>query len=76
MKKDTADANKNSITYKMMWELSHFGGSKYIGVEVDAPIQGLGNATYNKFILNSDMELVKAVLGEPNWDLDSINCGD
>ncbi len=38
MKKDTADANRNSITYKMMWELSHFGGSKFIGVEVDAPI--------------------------------------
>lgn len=76
-KRNTSNANKNSIVYKFLFELSNFGGSKYIGVEVDAPIQGLGNASYNRFILNADLNLVKAVLGEASWNLsERLNCGD
>jgi hypothetical protein len=77
-KRDPSKANVNHICYKLVFSLSHFGGKKYIGVELDAPIQGLGNASYKKMILNSDLDLVKKILGETKWDLSSekINCGD
>lgn len=35
---DTTRATLNQIVYKMIWEVSHYGGKKYIGVEVDSPI--------------------------------------
>lgn len=51
-------------------------GSKYIGVLVDSSIQGLGSAKYEKFILNSDLDLVLEIVGLEKSDLTSFNCGD
>ena len=75
--KDTSDAKKNSIVYKFVFEASHFGGSKYIGVEVDTSIEGMGNAKYNRFILHRKLETVKAVLGIGDVDTtNNYSCGD
>lgn len=67
----------NSIVYKFIWEISHYGGKKYIGVEVDSPIQGLANATYNKFIIHVDPKMVQKILKIDDANVDyGINCGD
>ena len=61
----------------MIFEVSHFGGSKYIGVEVDSPIQGLGNAKYNRFILHADRDMVEDIIGmEEGKCHENLNCGD
>ena len=74
---DTTRATLNSIVYKLMWEVSHYGGKKYIGVEVDSPIQGLANATYNRFIIHHDASLVQKILKIDDANVNcGINCGD
>lgn len=61
----------------MIWEIEHYGGKKYVGVEVDSPIQGLGNATYNRFIVHSDLKLVQKILKMKDENVNcDINCGD
>ncbi|MCP4521443.1 MAG: hypothetical protein GY827_07090 [Cytophagales bacterium] len=75
--KNTAKASSNSVLYRFIFELSHYGGSKYIGVEVDTPISGLANASYNRFILHKDLKLVKEVLGVPGLVCEPrLTCGD
>lgn len=75
-KKDTTNAAYNSIKYRLVFELSNYLGSKYIGVLVDSSIQGLGSAKYEKFILNSNLDLVLEIVGLSKSDLESFNCGD
>jgi len=58
-KRDDSKSNHNEICYKIIFEAHANGKNKYIGIDVNAPIQGLGNASYNRFIINSDLELVK-----------------
>lgn len=61
----------------MVWEIEHYGGKRYIGVEVDSPIQGLGNATYNRVIVHGDINMVKNLLKMKDENLNcGINCGD
>jgi len=71
------EANKNIICYKMIFELNNPNGSKYVGVEVDSPIQGLGNATYKRMIIHNDLQMVKSILKETDWVLTKpVQCGD
>lgn len=75
-KKDTEKAAFNSIKYHLVFNVSNYSGSKYIGVVVDSPIQGLGSAKYEKFIFNKNLELVLEIVGLSRSDLNNYNCGD
>ncbi len=75
--KNTSKSAANSIIYRFIFELSNYGGSKYVGVEVDSSNTGLGNAQYNRFILHRDLEVVKKTLGVPGLVCEpALTCGD
>ncbi len=77
LKRLAEESKKNHICYKMVFKLENPKGHKYIGIEVDAPIQGLGNATYKRMIIHKDLIMVKKILKETNWDLTkALQCGD
>lgn len=76
-KKDVEEAAFNSIKYHMVFETSNYSGSKFIGVLVDSPIQGIGSAKYEKFIYNGDLDLVLEIVGLSRKDIHpNMNCGD
>lgn len=75
-KTNTQGAANNSIDYHLLFELSNYFGSKYIGVLVNSPIQGFGSAKYKKFILNSNLDLVLEIIGLSRSDVSEKNCGD
>lgn len=50
--------------------------TKYIGVLVDSPIQGIGSAKYEKLILNQNLDLVLEIIGLSRNDIQEIHCGD
>lgn len=66
----------NVVKYSLVFELSNFFGSKYIGVLVDSPIQGFGSAKYEKVIFNSSLDLVLEILGMNRGQIQEKNCGD
>lgn len=68
-KKDTEKAAFNSIKYHIVFETSNYSSTKYIGLIVDSPIQGLGSAKYEKFVLNHDLDLVLEIVGLDRNDL-------
>ena len=75
-KKNTQGAAYNSINYHIIFEMSNYFGSKYIGLIVDSPIQGYGSAKYLKFIMNSNLELVLEITGFTREEIKDYNCGD
>lgn len=75
-KKNTEGAAYNSINYHILFEMSNYFGSKYIGLVVDSPIQGFGSAKYLKFILNTNLDLVLEVSGFSRSEIKDYNCGD
>lgn len=75
-KKDTEEAAFNSIKYHIVFETSNYSSTKYIGVLVDSPIQGLGSAKYEKLILNHNLDLVLEIIGLSRNDIQEFNCGD
>lgn len=75
-KKITEGAAYNSIDYILLFQLENYFGSKYIGVVVNSPIQGFGSAKYNKFILNSNLNLVLEVIGLNRNEIKETTCGD
>ena len=42
--KNSSKSSSNSVIYRFIWELSNYGSAKYIGIEVDSSIAGMGNA--------------------------------
>ncbi len=75
--KNTSKAASNSVLYRLIFKLSNYNNTKYIGVELDSGIQGLANAQYNRVILHQDLDLVKKVLGvEKLACKPQLVCGD
>lgn len=75
--KNTTKAPANSVLYRFIFELSNYGGAKYVGVEVDSSNAGMASAQYNRFILHRDLEVVKKTLGVPGLVCrPTLTCGD
>lgn len=75
-KKNNSKAAFNSIKYQLVFEVSNYSGSKFIGVVVDSSIQGLGSAKYEKLIFNKNLDLVLEIVGLSRTDVNDFNCGD
>jgi hypothetical protein len=60
----------------LIFELSNYSGSKYIGIQVDSPINGLANAKYQRFLLHKDLDVILGIMGLGKSDLNEYNCGD
>lgn len=64
------------VRYSIVFELTNYLGSKYIGLVVDSPIQGFGSAKYEKLIFNNNLDLVLEIIGLSRNQIRDYNCGD
>ena len=62
--------------YRVVFSISDYNGSKYVGVELAVSPFGIGGVKINRFLLTGSLSLIKSTFDQNITDGASINCGD
>lgn len=62
--------------YRVVFSITDYYGSKYAAVELAISPFGIGGVKINKFLLTSQLSLIKRMVDPNISDAASINCGD